>query len=71
MTDGIIRILRDRFDVVGAVTDGQELIEAAARLNPDVIVSDISMPKLSGLESLLGLVDHLALGALFFRRQGA
>jgi DNA-binding NarL/FixJ family response regulator len=52
MTDGIIRILRDRFDVVGAVTDGQELIEAAARLNPDVIVSDISMPKLSGLECL-------------------
>jgi DNA-binding NarL/FixJ family response regulator len=51
-TDGIVRILKDRFDVVGAVTDGHELIEAATRLTPEVIVSDISMPTLSGLETL-------------------
>ena len=51
-TDGIIRILKERFDVVGAVTDGSSLLEAANRLHPDVIVSDISMPTLSGLEGL-------------------
>jgi DNA-binding NarL/FixJ family response regulator len=51
-TDGIIRILRDRFDVVGTVRDGSSLLEAAARLHPDVIVTDISMPTLSGLEGL-------------------
>jgi DNA-binding NarL/FixJ family response regulator len=50
--DGIARILRDRFDVVGTVTDGSTLVEAATRLRPDVIVSDISMPLLSGLEGL-------------------
>ena len=51
-TDGIVRILRDRFDVVGAVTDGHALIDAAEKLRPDVIVSDISMPTLSGIEGL-------------------
>ena len=51
-TDGIVRILKDRFDVVGAVTDGPALIDAAEKLRPDVIVSDISMPTLSGIEGL-------------------
>jgi two-component system, NarL family, response regulator NreC len=51
-TDGIARILKDRFDVVGTVTDGALLVEAARRLQPDVIVSDISMPTVSGLEGL-------------------
>jgi DNA-binding NarL/FixJ family response regulator len=51
-TDGIVRILRERFDVVGAVTDGSALLETAGRLHPDIILSDISMPKLTGLEGL-------------------
>src|SRR6185503_8245131 len=51
-TDGIIRILKDHFDVVGVVADGLSLVNAAERLRPDVIVSDISMPTLNGLEGL-------------------
>jgi len=51
-TDGIIRILREHFDVVGTVRDGSSLFEAVSRLRPDVIVTDISMPTLSGLEGL-------------------
>lgn len=51
-SDGIIRILKEHFDVVGTVTDGSELLEAAIRLRPDVIVTDISMPVVSGLEGL-------------------
>jgi len=51
-TDGIVRILGERFDVVDAVTDGYALLEAAGTLSPDVIISDISMPALSGLETL-------------------
>ena len=51
-TDGISRILKERFDVVGTVTDGRSILEAAARLRPDVIVTDISMPTLSGIEGL-------------------
>jgi DNA-binding NarL/FixJ family response regulator len=51
-TDGIVRILKERFDVVGTVTDGGTILDAASRLRPDVIVTDISMPTLSGIEGL-------------------
>jgi DNA-binding NarL/FixJ family response regulator len=51
-TDGVVRLLQGRFEVVGAVADGSLLVDTAARLRPDVIVMDISMPKLSGLEAL-------------------
>jgi CheY-like chemotaxis protein len=39
------------FKVVGKVVDGQALLEEATRLKPDVIVSDISMPLLNGIEA--------------------
>jgi DNA-binding NarL/FixJ family response regulator len=39
------------FQVVGEVSDGQSLVEEATRLNPDVIISDISMPILNGIEA--------------------
>jgi DNA-binding NarL/FixJ family response regulator len=45
------RLLNGKYEVVGAVSDGQALLEAAARLTPDLIVTDISMPILSGLEA--------------------
>jgi DNA-binding NarL/FixJ family response regulator len=46
VTDGLSRILRDaQFKVVGAVRDGQGLIAAATRLRPDVIITDLSMPR--------------------------
>jgi len=56
VVEGIARLLRDHdFDVVGAVGDGQLLIDAAKRLRPDVIVTDLSMPELSGLDVLARL----------------
>ena len=56
VTEGLARLLRDHdFDVVGAVGDGQALIDAAKRLRPDVIVTDLSMPGLSGLDVLARL----------------
>lgn len=45
--------LLDRdYDIVAAVRDGLALVEAAKRLRPDVIVADMNMPRLSGLEAL-------------------
>jgi DNA-binding NarL/FixJ family response regulator len=44
-------LLEPTFDVVGCVEDGESLVEAAGRLQPDVIVTDISMPKLNGIEA--------------------
>jgi DNA-binding NarL/FixJ family response regulator len=45
------KLLSGEFDVVGQVNDGRALVAAAAKLQPDVIVLDISMPLLNGLEA--------------------
>ena len=44
-------LLQPHFDVVALVEDGRALVSAAARLTPDVIVTDISMPDLDGIEA--------------------
>lgn len=51
VADGLASLLRDRFDLVGVVADGNALVESAMRLCPDVIVADITMPGISGLEA--------------------
>jgi DNA-binding NarL/FixJ family response regulator len=51
LLDDIRGLLEPEFEVVGAVRDGQSLISAADTFQPDVIVTDISMPRLSGIEA--------------------
>src|SRR3954451_23408580 len=46
------RLLEPEFDVVKAVGNGQALIDEAARLEPQVLVLDISMPVLNGIEAV-------------------
>ena len=51
-----LRSILDKLgEVVGMVTDGQALVEAARRLQPDLIFSDISMPRLNGLDATRAL----------------
>ena len=45
------QLLSGEFDVVAAVNGGVELVEAAERTRPDVVVSDIAMPDLDGIEA--------------------
>ena len=45
------KLLADECEIVGQVGDGRALVEAADKLKPDVIVLDISMPMLNGLEA--------------------
>jgi DNA-binding NarL/FixJ family response regulator len=45
------RLLENDFEVVGAVADGRALVRAATELRPDVIVLDIAMPVLNGLDA--------------------
>ena len=61
VTDGLAKILGEAdFDVVGAVRDGQQLLDAARRLRPDVIITDLAMPGLTGLDVLARLkTEHL------------
>ena len=57
--EGLIGLLKEHdFNVVGAVANGQQLIEAARQLRPDVIVTDLSMPVLGGLDVLSKLKEH-------------
>ena len=44
-------LLKPQFDVVGSATDGATLVSEALRLLPDVIVTDITMPVLSGIDA--------------------
>ena len=44
-------LLEPQFDIVGSVADGAALVSEALRLNPDVIVADITMPGLSGIDA--------------------
>ena len=54
--EGVARLLQEQgFDIVGTVSDGHRLVEAAKRLRPDVIVTDLTMPGLSGLDVLTRL----------------
>jgi DNA-binding NarL/FixJ family response regulator len=45
-------LLKPHFDIVGTVTDGAMLVTEALRLRPDVIVTDITMPALSGIDAI-------------------
>ena len=47
-----LRVLLERtYPVLGVVSDGRALIEAAARLKPEVIIVDVAMPILNGLDA--------------------
>jgi two-component system, NarL family, response regulator DesR len=46
------RLLEGEFELVGAVSTGRELVDAALAHRPDVIVSDLDMPSLDGLAAL-------------------
>ncbi len=52
VAEGLRSLLGQEFDVVGVVADGDALISAARELAPEVIVADISMPRLNGLDAL-------------------
>jgi DNA-binding NarL/FixJ family response regulator len=49
---GLSELLKDSFELLEVVHDGHALLEAADRLRPDVIVTDISMPLLNGLDAI-------------------
>jgi DNA-binding NarL/FixJ family response regulator len=51
VAEGLRSLLEPHFDVLGIVSDGREVVAAAERLAPDVVVLDISMPSLNGIEA--------------------
>ena len=47
----VCQLIEPEFDVVGTVEDGQALLAAASDLHPDLLVTDISMPRLNGFQA--------------------
>ena len=50
MLEGLRKLLEPDYDVVGAVADGPSLLKAASSLRPDLVIADISMPGIDGIE---------------------
>jgi DNA-binding NarL/FixJ family response regulator len=51
VAEGLRRVLETNYDVVGVVSNGRSLLTAAQQLQPDIIVVDVSMPLLNGIEA--------------------
>jgi DNA-binding NarL/FixJ family response regulator len=52
VAEGLRSLLEAAYELVEIVEDGRQLVDAAKRLEPDVIVADITMPKLNGLDAV-------------------
>ena len=59
LLDALERLLEGKCEIVGTVTDGRELVREALRLKPDIVVADIFMPQLNGLEAGRSLREKL------------
>jgi DNA-binding NarL/FixJ family response regulator len=55
LAEGLRGLLEPEFEVVGVVADGRELVAAAKKQRPDVIVADITMPSLNGIDAAVQL----------------
>jgi|SRR5215467_7065756 len=56
--DHIGRLLETRFEIVARAADGVECVEAVRRLSPSVVVTDISMPRMNGIEATHLIARH-------------
>ena len=66
LLEGIRLMLEPEFDLVGSVEDGQSLLVAAKTLKPDIILLDISMPALNGLDAARRIRQFLPSAKLIF-----
>lgn len=58
VVEGLVRLLTERAEIVGLINDGSLVVDAVSRTQPDVVILDISMPNVSGLEAIRQLRAH-------------
>jgi DNA-binding NarL/FixJ family response regulator len=66
LVEAFRKLLEPHYDIVGSVSDGRALLETAPHLNPAVIVVDIGMPLMNGLEAGLRLKEQMPTMKLIF-----
>ena len=66
LLDALKELLEPSYEVVGLVTDGRALLKASEKLQPDIIVLDIAMPKLNGLDAARQLKQSMPTVRLVF-----
>ncbi|HEX3941898.1 MAG TPA: response regulator transcription factor [Acidobacteriaceae bacterium] len=69
MLDGLSRLLANDFDIVGTAENGRTLIAQAVRLKPDVIMLDVGMPEMNGIEAARRLARVLPSAKIVFVTQ--
>jgi len=69
MLDGLRSLLAGEFDIVGTASDGRTLLAEAERLKPDLIVLDVAMPEMNGIEAARRLGRMLPSAKLVFITQ--
>lgn len=66
LVEAFRKLLEPHFEIVGSVADGRALLEIAPQLKPDVIIVDIGMPLMNGLEAALRLKELMPTVKLIF-----
>ena len=66
VVEGLQKLLDGQCELVGTVQDGRALLEAVARLQPDLVILDISMPRLNGIDAARKLKKHMPAVKLIF-----
>ena len=66
LVEAFRKLLESQCEVVGTASDGRSLLETAPRLKPDVIIVDIAMPLMNGLEAGLRLKELMPTTKLIF-----
>ena len=51
VAEACAKLLQREFDVIGIATDGRTLLQAFSELRPDLVIVDIAMPHLNGLDA--------------------
>lgn len=59
LLDGLIPVLQKDFEIAGIVEDGQMMLEMARKLRPDIVLADISLPLLNGIDAARAIGKEL------------